>query len=136
MIDGPVSDDGLSRVVFLNEFEGDASREQVRDAMAARFNLDAKRLARLFAGPPVVVKSNVDAETALRYKLAIEATGAKCRIEAMHAGDDGDGQGYVERREGERRERQDRRGRTRIEAIEPDRRRGERRKGGAGDGEG
>jgi len=132
MSDGPESDDSLSRVVFLNEFEGDARRQQARTAMAERFDLGAETLARLFAGPPVVVKSNVDAETALRYKLAIEATGAKCRIEAMPPENDTDGRGFLDRREGERRQRPDRRGRTRTEAIEPDRRKGERRNGGEG----
>lgn len=128
MNDGPVSDDNLSRVVFLDEFEDEASREQVRKAMAERFNLGVKALAWLFAGRPVVAKSNVDAETALRYKRAIEAAGAKCRIEIMPAEDDTDSQGYVERRKGERRQVSDRRSRTRTEAIVPDRRVGDRRK--------
>ena len=60
------------------------------------------RLSLSFAGPPVVVKSNLDAETALRYKLAIEATGARCRIETMPAEDDTDAQGYLDRRRNER----------------------------------
>jgi hypothetical protein len=120
-------DDDLSRVVFLNEFESGIGRDEVRDAMAERFNLGARALARLFAGPPVVVKSNLDAEAALRYKLAIEATGARCRIEAMPVEDDTDGQGYLERRQGERRRQADRRDRTRTEAIVPDRRKGDRR---------
>lgn len=134
MSDGSVSDDDLSRVVFLNEFEDDASREQVRAAMAERFNLGAKVLARLFAGPPVVVKSNVDAETAFRYKLAIEAVGATCRIETMPAEDDTDGQGFLDRRQGERRQQPDRRARTRTETIGPDRRTGGRRKDDEGGG--
>lgn len=125
-----MSDDELSRVVFLNEFEDGAPREEVRDAMAERFNLGAQALARLFAGPPVVIKRNVDAETAVRYKLAIEATGAKCRIESMPAEDDTDRNGYLERRKGERRQGTDRRHRTRTEAIGADRRRGDRRRGG------
>jgi len=129
MSDRPESDDSLSRVVFLNEFGGAATREQVRDAIAARFDLGANALARLFAGPPVVVKSHVDAETALRYKRAIEATGAKCRIEAIPAEDDTDDKGFLDRREGERRQEPDRRSRTRTAAIEPDRRRGDRRNG-------
>ncbi|MDZ7748107.1 MAG: hypothetical protein U5K43_04030 [Halofilum sp. (in: g-proteobacteria)] len=62
MSDGPVADDDLSRVVFLNEFEDGPSREEVREHMAQRFKLDAQALDRLFAGPPIVVKKNVDAE--------------------------------------------------------------------------
>ncbi len=134
MGDRPVSDDELSRVVFLNEFENGAGREQVRDAMAERFNLGAEALARLFAGPPVVIKRNVDAETAVRYKVAIEATGAKCRIETMPAEDDTDGNGYLERRKGERRQGTDRRARVRTEAITPDRRTGRDRRRGGKDG--
>lgn len=125
-----MSDDELLRVVFLNEFQRGARREQVRDAMAERFNLGAEALGRLFAGPPVVIKRNVDAETAVRYKTAIEATGATCRIEAMPAEDDTDGKGYLDRRQGERRQGTDRRSRTRTESIGADRRTGDRRRGG------
>lgn len=127
MGDGAMADDDLSRVVFLNEFEGDIGRGEVRAAMAERFNLGARALDRLFAGPPVVVKSNLGAEAALRYKLAIEETGARCRIETMPAEDDTDAQGYLERRHDERRRQADRRDRTRTEAINPDRRKGDRR---------
>jgi hypothetical protein len=128
MSDGSVSDDDLSRVVFLNEFADDASRDEARAAMADRFGLGEEKLARLFLGPPVVIKRNIDAETALRYKLAIEAAGAKCRIEAMPDEDDTDGHGYLERRQGDRRQQADRRERTRTEAINPDRRKGDRRR--------
>lgn len=128
MTDGAASDNDLSRVVFLSEPAGDSTREEIREAMAERFNLGAEALARLFAGPPVVIKRDVDAETALRYKLAIEATGARCRIEAMPTGDDTDDQGYLDRRVGERRRAPDRRERMRTEAIAPDRRQNERRK--------
>lgn len=122
-----MGDDELSRVVFLNEFVGDASAEQVRDALAQRFNLGSAALDRLFAGPPLVVKSNVDAATALRYRQAIEAAGARCRIEAMPDEDDTDGQGYLDRRQGERRQQADRRARARTETLGPDRRTGDRR---------
>lgn len=129
-----MNDDELLRVVFLSEFEDRARHMQVRDAMAERFNLGAKALGRLFAGPPVVIKRNVDAETAVRYKAAIEATGAICRIEAMPAEDDTDGNGYLDRRQGERRQGTDRRGRTRREAIGADRRTGDRRRSGEDEG--
>ncbi|WP_067561234.1 hypothetical protein [Halofilum ochraceum] len=127
MSDG-LGESDLSRVVFLSEIGDDVAAEEVRDAMAKRFNLGAEALARLFAGPPVVVKSNLDPDTALRYKLAIEATGAKCRIETMPAERDTDRQGYLDRRQHERRRGLDRRERTRAEAITPDRRQGDRRK--------
>lgn len=127
MSDGSVSDDAPSRVVFLHEFEDGGSRDQVREAMAKRSKLGADALTRLFAGPPVVVKRGVNSETAFRYKRAIEGKGAKCRIEAMPAVEDADDQGYLERRQGERRQQPDRRVPTRTEMIEPDRRTRERR---------
>lgn len=129
-----MGDDELSRVVFLNEFEEAASAEEVRDALAQWFNPGAAALDRLFASPPVVVKSNVDAETALRSRQAIETARAKYRIEAMPDGDDTDERGYIDRRVGERRRQGDRRGRTRAETLSPDRRKCERRGGGEGGG--
>ena len=133
MSDGPLVDDDLSRVVFLNEVEGGRSGEQVRQNMAQRFSLDAPALDRLFAGPPIVVKKNVDAETALQYKRAIEEAGAKCRIEPMPDTDDTDAHGYLERRTGERRQQRDRRSSVRPGAIKPDRRERRRdRRGGDG----
>lgn len=135
MSDGRVNDAERSPVLFLNEFEDDAGREQVRDAMGERFSLGAEALARLFAGPPVVARSNVDADTAFRYERAIEAMAAKCRIEAMPAGNDTDAQGYLGRRRGERRPLPERRSRTRAGAISPDRGQGDRHEGREGPGE-
>lgn len=135
MTDDAHADDNRSRVVFLNEFDEEVPAQKIRQEIAQRFKLGAKALDRLFAGRPIVVKRDVDAETALHYKLAIEKTGARCKIEIMPEVDDTDRHGYVERRKHERRQAPDRRDRTRTEAIKPDRREDDRRKGGPTNGD-
>ncbi|MEE9253869.1 MAG: hypothetical protein V3U43_02955 [Pseudomonadales bacterium] len=122
-----VIDDTRFRVVFLNELKKGASIVSVRRKIAQRFNLTEEAAERMLTGRPIVVKKDVGAETAFEYKLAIDETGANCKIEVMPKVDDTDVHGYIERRKGERRTAGDRRARTRGESFSPDRRENERR---------
>jgi hypothetical protein len=79
------------------------------------------------AGRPIVVKNNVDAETAFKYKSEIDALGGISRIEPIPVRNDVDLKGYIERRKTERRFRNDRRRSERSGAIQPDRRHTDRR---------
>jgi hypothetical protein len=124
-----VFDGTLFRVVFLNDFRRGTRIAEIREKIRQRFNLSDEGVERMFAGRPIVVKKNVDAETAYQYKLAIDETGANCKIEIMPAVDDTDAHGFIERRRRERREQRDRRARLRSESLSPDRRENERREG-------
>lgn len=115
------------RVVFSGEFDPGHTLEQVQTALARRFKLKPAVLRRLMAGRPIVVKNNVDAETAYRYKAEIDRLGGVSRIEPMPAHDDVDPKGFIERRRTERRRGADRRRASRPGSIQPDRRRVERR---------
>ena len=57
----------LFRVVLLNEFGQAANADEVRKKVASQFKLSDKAAQHVFAGRPVVIKRNVDAETAFRF---------------------------------------------------------------------
>lgn len=116
------------RVVFVGEFNPDKNRQEVEEGLQKRFKLAPSILARLMAGRPVVVKNNVDAETAYRYKTEIDTLGGVSRIEPIPIRSDVDEKGFIERRQGDRRIRGDRRHITRSGAIQPDRRKRDRRR--------
>lgn len=120
------------RVVFIGQVGPGKDSEKVKAALAAKFKLKPPMLKRIMAGRPIVVKNNVDAETAFRYKTEIDALGAVSRIEPVPNVNDVDELGYIERRKGERRTGlNDRRKSERGNAIQPDRRSGkDRRKKG------
>lgn len=117
------------RVVFIGQLDPGKEPEKVKSALAARFKLTPALLKRVMAGRPIVVKNNVDAETAFRYKTEIDALGAVSRVEPVPAVNDLDEMGYIERRKGERRTAlSNRRKSDRSGSIQPDRRSGKDRR--------
>jgi len=116
------------RVVFVGEFDPGKDLEQVKTGLSKRFKLTPVVMQRLLAGRPVVVKNNVDAEVAFRYKTEIDLLGGVSRIEPMPVRNDVDEKGFIERRKSERRARGERRRVARSGSIQPDRRKKERRK--------
>lgn len=117
------------RVVIIGQLTPGKDPEKVKSALAARFKLKPPILKRIMAGRPIVVKNNIDAETAFRYKTEIDALGAMSRIEPAPAIGDLDEQGYIERRKGERRTGiTNRRKNDRSNSIQPDRRAGKDRR--------
>lgn len=117
------------RVVFIGQLDPGKDPEKVKSALAAKFKLTPPLLKRIMAGRPIVVKNNVDAEMAFRYKAEIDALGAICRIEPVPAANDLDELGYIERRKGERRTGlTNRRKSDRSSSIQPDRRTGRDRR--------
>ncbi len=121
------SEENLFRVVLLNEFKQVEDADEVQKKVAARFKLSDKAADHVFAGRPVVIKRNVDAETAFRFKTTLDQIGALSHIETMPDLDDTDASGYIERRVKQQRAASDRRGQTRNGQIVPDRRVYERR---------
>ena len=117
------TEEALFRVVFLHEFDEDADFDDVRRNVISRFNLSRWGTTRVFGGRPIVVRKNVDAETAFQIKIWLAEVGALSNVELMPKVDDTDTIGYVERRRLEQRQqRDDRRVRLRNEQIVPDRR--------------
>ena len=98
VIEEDVIDDTRFRVVFLNDFKRGTRIAEIREKVRQRFNLSEEGVERMFGGRPIVVKKDVDAEIAYQYKLAIDETGANCKIEVMPQVDDTDIHGHLERR--------------------------------------
>ncbi len=116
------------RVVFLGEFDHKKDMESIKAALIQRFKLKPAVFDRLLNHRPIVVKNNTDAETAFKYKQILDDLGAYSYIQEVPNEDDTDEQGYVERRKQEQRVTRDRRSHPREGAIQPDRRKVERRK--------
>ncbi|MGE0087443.1 MAG: YbjQ family protein [Desulfococcaceae bacterium] len=70
-------------------FEGKVAEGQNRSTVAKNLmNLlktDENGVKRLFSGGPSVIKKNMDRETAMKYKQAMNKAGALCRIEETGA---------------------------------------------------
>ena len=88
----------LYNVVFAGELIGAEAPEVVARSLQTRFRLDETQLQGLFSGRPVVVKRDVDLETAVRFRDAFGRLGARAIIEPnetvdgldalLHAADD------------------------------------------------
>jgi hypothetical protein len=74
------------RIVFRGELAFGMSQEEVAAQLRERLKFSDAALARFFAGKPVVLKSDLDEETAERYAKAFWGAGARCAIEPMTPG--------------------------------------------------
>jgi hypothetical protein len=74
------------RIVFRGELAFGMSQEEVAAQLRERLKFSDAALARFFAGKPVVLKSNLDEETAERYAKALWGAGARCAVEPMTPG--------------------------------------------------
>ena len=78
-----MTNSGLYRVIFYGEIAEGQSANAVKQKLATMFKLSAKLIDETFAGHPLVIKSQIDQQTALKYKAAFERTGALCRVEPL-----------------------------------------------------
>lgn len=118
------------RLVFRGQLLPGLSPAQVALNLAELFRIDAAQAQRLMATPSTI-KQDVDLATGNRYQEALAEAGLVTHLEAHSRetppvpGSDWDG---VERRQGPRRQRRDRREIHRGAAIQPDRRSGRGRR--------
>lgn len=75
------------RLIFEGRIVPGREIEEVRRNLRSLFNIDDDRIERLFAGQPILIKKDVDYETALKYKDAFERAGAICRLEETEESD-------------------------------------------------
>lgn len=97
-------------------------RVVIKEALRQRFGLSYSTCRRLFSGQPIVIKQDLDGETAVRYKMIVDSLGGITRIEAMPINNQNKGAFMVERRKFNRRMQWDRRSRLRIRPIDTNRR--------------
>lgn len=72
-------------ILFTGEIAQGNNLETVKNKVAAVFRINSSQVAALFTGKPVVVKENVDRQTALQYKAAFERAGAVCQLVPIQA---------------------------------------------------
>ncbi|MBU2547803.1 MAG: hypothetical protein KKB20_05290 [Proteobacteria bacterium] len=72
--------DETYKIVFQGRIQDGFSIETVKAGFGRIFNLNAEKVETLFSGRPTVIRNNLDREQALKYKKAIENTGAECQV--------------------------------------------------------
>ena len=74
-----MSDDKFE-VAFSGEIAESADLEQVKAKVGQIFKADSSKLEHLFSGKRVVIKRNIDQQTAMKYQMALNKAGAVCEI--------------------------------------------------------
>jgi hypothetical protein len=70
-------------IVFFGELVEGAQPERVKANLGKLFQADAQRLELLLSGRRLVLKNNLDAETAEKYRSTMERAGARVQVVAM-----------------------------------------------------
>ena len=70
----------LLEVAFAGELMPGVDAAQVKANLARLFQADPQRIAALFSGRRIVIKSNLDAASAEKYRLTLERAGARVEI--------------------------------------------------------
>ncbi len=75
--------DELFEVAFSGEILEGKNPEEVKVRVGKVFNADAAKIAQLFSGKRVVIKKNLDQQTADKYRNALNRAGAQCEIRSI-----------------------------------------------------
>ncbi len=77
--------DELFEVAFSGEIRAGENPEDVKARVGKMFNADESKITQLFSGRRVVIKKNIDQQTAAKYEVALNKAGAECEIKPMAA---------------------------------------------------
>lgn len=72
-------------VAFSGQIAPGADLEQVKKNIGSMFKADEAKLAQLFSGKRIVIKKNIDQQTALKYQAAMQKAGAVCEVRNLSA---------------------------------------------------
>ncbi|MDE1165898.1 MAG: hypothetical protein PW845_11025 [Pseudomonas sp.] len=73
----------LYEIVFAGELVPGAQLQLVKNNLAKLFQADDQRIALLFSGRRLVLKNNLDAAAAEKYRATLERAGARAWVVAM-----------------------------------------------------
>ena len=73
----------LYEIAFAGQVVPGASPDQVKENLARLFQADAQRIALLFSGRRIVIKSGLDAAGAEKYRATMERAGALAIVQAL-----------------------------------------------------
>ena len=69
-------------IVFEGTISDGYGTEEVKRNLADLFKVDEKRVERFFAKQPVVLKKDMDYDSAMKYQRDLQKAGALCKIQA------------------------------------------------------
>lgn len=72
-------------IAFSGQIAEGADLQQVKANMAKMFKADDAKIAQLFSGARVVIKKNIDLQTAEKYQVAMNNAGAICELVNLSA---------------------------------------------------
>lgn len=70
-------------IAFTGQLVVGAQPDLVRANLARLFQADAQRIAQLFSGRRIVIKNNLDAAAAEKYRVTLERAGARVEVVDM-----------------------------------------------------
>lgn len=71
------------KVFFTGEISEACDIKDVKRNIASLYKVDVRKVEMLFSARPVVIKNDVDYQTAIKYKSAFEKRGAICKVEPV-----------------------------------------------------
>lgn len=71
----------LCKVIFSGQIKAGEDFNQVKARLASLFKVDIRAIEKIFRDAPTIIQHQLVEEKALKYKEAVERTGALCRIE-------------------------------------------------------
>ena len=77
--------DELFEVAFSGQINDGADLDEVKARVAKMFNADEAKLAQLFSGKRVIIKKNIDQQTATKYQSALDRAGARSEVISLSA---------------------------------------------------
>ncbi|TNF35351.1 MAG: hypothetical protein EP315_06035 [Gammaproteobacteria bacterium] len=78
----------LYEVAYSGQIAEDVDLDQVKANIAKMFKADEAKVKQLFSGARVVIKRNIDLQTAEKYRVAMNNAGAICEIVNLSAAGD------------------------------------------------
>jgi len=68
------------QIVFCGEIDPGQDRNEVEKQMSALLKSSPEKIKKLFSGREIIIKKDVDHQTAQKFKKAFETTGAVCKL--------------------------------------------------------
>lgn len=70
-------------IALLGTIREGADAEAVKARIGKMFNADSAKVEQLLSGRRVVIKKNVDQQTAEKYRSALDSAGAECEVRSL-----------------------------------------------------
>ncbi len=75
--------DELYEVAFSGKISDGADLGEVKTRLGGMFKADESKLTQLFSGKRIVIKKNIDKQTAIKFHAALKRAGAECEVRSL-----------------------------------------------------